>query len=103
MFKAKFFPLCSVFDCEASNKGLFAWKSIFQAKHVLDLGSVWRIGNSNSVQIWGDRWLPQVSAPKIVSPVSALSPGSKVCDLIDQEEHQWKAKLIVQEFLAHEA
>lgn len=87
MFKAKFFPNCSVYDCEASTKGSYTWKSIIQAKHVMDLGSVWRIGNGQSVKIRGDRWLPQISASKIVFRVSVLPPGSMVCDLIDQEEH----------------
>ena len=84
-------------------KGSFPWKSIIQAKHVMELGPVWRIGNGQSVKIRGDRWLPQTTAPKIVSPASVLPPGSKVCDLIDQEEHQWKAELIAQEFLPLEA
>ena len=55
------------------------------------------------MKIRGDRWLPQITASKIVSPISVLPAGSKVCDLIDQEEHQWKANLIEQEFLPHEA
>ena len=69
----------------------------------MDLGSVWRIGNGQSVKIRGDRWLPQNSASKIVSLASILPPQSKVCDLINHEEHQWKSKLITQEFLPHEA
>ena len=76
VFKPKFFPNCSVYDCEASTKGSYTWKSIIQAKHVMDLGSVWRIGNGQSVKIRGDRWLPQNSAFKIVSPASVLPPGS---------------------------
>ncbi|KAK7837690.1 hypothetical protein CFP56_020890 [Quercus suber] len=103
VFKAKFFPNCSVYDCEVSTKGSYAWKSIIQAKHVMELGSVWRIGDGKSVKIRGDRWLPLNSASKIVSPVVALPPGAMVCDIIDQNEHQWKSELIAQEFLPHEA
>ena len=40
VFKAKFFPDCSILDCEAYNKGLYAWKSLLQAKHVVKLGVV---------------------------------------------------------------
>ena len=40
VFKAKFFPNSSVMDCDYSNKGSYAWESIIQAKHVIDLGSV---------------------------------------------------------------
>ncbi|XP_030929772.1 uncharacterized protein LOC115955672 [Quercus lobata] len=103
VFKAKFFPNGSVFDCEVSTKGSYASKSIVQARHVMDLGSVWRIGDGKSVKIRGDRWLPQNTAPKIVSPISVLPPGSMVCDLINQDEHQWKSDLIAREFLPHEA
>ncbi|XP_023892636.1 uncharacterized protein LOC112004627 [Quercus suber] len=103
VFKAKFFPNCSVYDCEVSTKGSYAWKSIIQAKHVMELGSVWRIGDGKSVKIRGDRWLPQNSALKIVSPVAVLPPGAMVCDIIDQKEHQWISKLIAQEFLPYEA
>ena len=77
MFKAKFFPNCSVYDCEASTKGSYTWKSIIQAKHVMDLGSVWRIGNGQSVKIRGDRWLPQISASKIVSQPRSCHPDQR--------------------------
>ena len=45
VFKAKFFLDCSILDCEAYNKGSYAWKSLLQAKHVVKLGAVWRVGN----------------------------------------------------------
>lgn len=38
VFKAKFFPNGSVMNYDYSNKGSYAWKSIIQAKHVINLG-----------------------------------------------------------------
>lgn len=101
--KAKFFPHSSVLDCEALNKDLYAWKSIIQAKNVIDLGSIWRIRNGQSMKVRVDKWLQQFLASKIISPVSGLPHESRVCDLIDQEEHEWKVDYIEQEFLPHEA
>lgn len=51
VFKAKFFPTYSIMECESSNKGSYARKSIIQGKHVIDLGRIWRVGNGESIQI----------------------------------------------------
>jgi len=40
VFNAKFFPNCSIMECETLNKGSFAWRSIIKAKHVIDLRRV---------------------------------------------------------------
>ena len=63
-------------------KGSFAWKSIIQAKHVMELGPVWRIGNGQSVKIRGDRWLPQTTAPKIVSQPRSCHLGQRFVTLL---------------------
>lgn len=90
-------------DCESSNKGSYAWKSIIQAKHVIEVGRVWRVGNGQSIQVRNDRWLPQVSGSKVISPLSGLGNVSKVCDLINHDKHGWKVKLINNNFMPHEA
>ena len=87
-------------ECDNPNKGSFAWKSLLQARHVLDLGTIWRVGNGESIVIRGDKWLPKISASKVISPAYALQLESRVCDLIDHEKHTWKKELISQEFLS---
>ena len=103
VFKAKFFPDCSIMDCDNSNKGSYAWKSLCQARHVIELGSVWRVGDDQSIQIRRDRWLPKTSCSRIVSPLSVLPPEARVCDLINAETHTWKVDLVKQNFIPQEA
>ena len=103
VFKAIFFPNCSIMECETLNKGSYAWRSIIKAKHVIDLGRVWRVGNGESIQIRGDRWLPQVSSARVLSPVTGLALDARVCDIIDQDSHTLRVGLIDQIFLPHEA
>ena len=90
-------------ECVSSNKGSFAWKSLLQARQVIDLGSGWRIGDGQSVRIQDDRWLPKIPAARLVSPSATLPPDAKVSELINEDTHAWRAALIGSEFLPHEA
>ena len=49
VFKAKFFPSCSVMEANSSSKGSFAWKSIIQASRIVEMGSVWQVGDGKSI------------------------------------------------------
>ena len=55
VFKARFFPDCSILDAKESTTGSFAWKSILNARDVIQKGMVWRIGNGQNVRIKEDR------------------------------------------------
>ena len=65
-------------------------KEYYSGKHVIEMGSVWRVGNGQSIKIREDKWLPHVSGSKVASPPLVLPFNSKFCDLIDQESHAWK-------------
>ena len=103
VFKAKFFPNCSIREYASFNKGSYAWKSILQSRHVIDVGMVWRIGDGCSVQIREDKWIPSLLATKIISPLAILPLTSTVSSLIDIDTHLWKVDLIRHDFLPYEA
>ena len=46
----------------------FSWKSILQARDVINKVAVWRVGNGESIKIWEHQWLQERSNSKIVSP-----------------------------------
>ena len=87
VFKAKFYLNCSLFDVPSSTKGSYAWKSIFQARNVVELGIAWRVGDGKSIRIRGDKWLPSNPSKKIISPPASLLLDARVSDLIDEELH----------------
>nr|POE46541.1 putative ribonuclease h protein [Quercus suber] len=84
-------------------EGSYAWKSILQSHHVIDVGAVWRIGDGCSVQIREDNWIPSLPAAKIISPPVILPLVLIVSSLIDYDSHSWKVDLIRHDFLPYEA
>ena len=61
------------------------------------------MGNGETINIWKDKWIANPSTYCIVLPQRILPLEVKVCVLIDTENGQWKADLIQEVFLEHEA
>lgn len=77
--KAKFFPNGLTLEAKENTHGSYAWKCIVKARKVIELGKVWRIGDGRTAKIEGDKWLPDPYCRQVLSPVSELSLGAKVC------------------------
>jgi hypothetical protein len=95
VLKAKYFPTCSFMEADM--------RSIAKARHIIRLGTRWRIGSGTQVNIWDDNWANAASPYKITSPRQILSSHAKVCDLIDTSTMQRKSSLIDSIFLPLEA
>ena len=103
VFKARFFPNCSILDAKESNSGFYASKSILGARDVIKKGMVWHIGNGQIVWIKEDKWLPVKPSRVILSPLPSVMAETKVSSLINQELRVWKSEEVNRAFLPHEA
>ena len=65
VFKSKFFPDCTIMDAKEGQSGLYAWRSIMKGREVIWRGAKWRVGNGESIKLWGDSWLPSLTSPRI--------------------------------------
>ena len=94
VFKAKFFPDCSIMEAKESTTGSYAWKSILSARDVIQKGMVWRIGNGSSVRIKEDKWLLVKTHRCVVSLMPTIEPGARVNTLIKAETGEWNVSEI---------
>uniref|UniRef100_A0A2N9HTW8 RNase H type-1 domain-containing protein n=1 Tax=Fagus sylvatica TaxID=28930 RepID=A0A2N9HTW8_FAGSY len=90
-------------EAQIPSHASYSWRSLAQARHVIRLGTRWRIGTGTNVNIWHDNWINANSPGKIVSPQQLLPEFAKVRDLIDPKTHNWKEQLIDSIFLPEEA
>ena len=94
VFKARFFPNCSILETKDSSIGSYSWKSILSARDVIRKGMVWRIGNGSMARIKEDNWLPAKSNRSVTSPLTSLQPETKVSALINQNLGTWKTEMV---------
>lgn len=84
-------------------KPSYMWTSIMEANETIEVGSRWIVRNGRKVNIWHDRWLPSPDSFKVINPQRQNLNLEKVAQLIDSESGLWKAELIKEIFIPHEA
>lgn len=92
VFKARFFPNCSILEALDSTKGWYAWRSILHGRDVLKKRARWRVGNGEG--IWGDAWLPSLDSPRLVNPMGVSFPKIRVSSLIKPPTRSWNVELL---------
>jgi ribonuclease HI len=93
----KYYPGVDFMESNLRKKPSFAWRSIWQAKSLLQEGLMWRVGNGSRIKLWDDKWIP-ATPHKVLDPVRILSRDARVADIINQEANWWDIPLIEQIF-----
>jgi hypothetical protein len=94
LMRAKYYPDGSILEAQVGTRPSFAWRSISSSCEVLNEGLIWRIGNGATVQIWKDKWIPNPSTFRIVTPPNILSPNATVKELFELDLKGWNIPIL---------
>lgn len=103
VLRAKYFPTGDVLNAKLGNSPSYSWRSIYNSLKALKEGTLWRLGNGKRIHIWDDRWMPNPSTYKAISPLNSNPEFPIVSSLIDLIIKWWKADLVRVTFLPFEA
>ena len=65
-------------------------------------GLRWRVGDSESINVWRDLWLPSVFLPFVSSQAAAGHENLRVRELIKPGTNEWNSLLLQQLFCARD-
>ena len=73
------------------------------AKKIVTQGMRWLVRNGSNILVWEDKWVPNSSTYKVVSPRINAFSNLRVSELIDTTNICWNSELLDQVFLPFEA
>jgi hypothetical protein len=94
VMREKYFSDSNFLKANLGKRPSFAWRSIWQAKSLLEEGIIWRVGNGSKIKIWEDKWIPSTFSHRIQDPVRVLNREAKVADIINLDTNGWNIPLI---------
>ncbi|XVF37306.1 hypothetical protein REPUB_Repub19eG0134800 [Reevesia pubescens] len=90
----KYFPHSSFMDAKVGNNHSLSWRSLCEAREVLNLGLRWRVGIGDKVRVLEDPWNPR---PWKFKPILLLNPipdNATVNGLICPIKRTWDDHLL---------
>lgn len=96
VFREKYYPGGLCMESNLGRRPSYAWRSIWNAKQLLQKGLIWKVGNGAQIRIWGDKWInsTHTHTHMIQAPIQILDREAQVNEIINQEANWWNVPLI---------
>jgi hypothetical protein len=102
IMKGKYYPEGSILTASIGTNPSFAWRSIHGSCGLLNEGLIWWVRNGKKIRILQEKWLPNASTYKVISPPTMVTPLATVNELINAETRWWDIDLLNRIFTREE-
>lgn len=93
VMKAKYYPNNDFLNASLGSHPSYAWRSIWNARGLLEAGMGWWVGNDKSTNIWNEAWLLRPSQG-IITGQNINVNFTTVANLINFEQTTWSLKAL---------
>lgn len=100
--QGKVLPMTEFIQASLGANPSYGWRSNMAGQSVVRRGVRWQVGNGGIIRIWTDKWIPNPSTFKVISPPFILPMDARVSELIEPNSGTWRTDLIRRIFLPHE-
>lgn len=97
VFKARYFPKCSLLDAGLGGNPSYIWRSIWATQDLIKSGTRWRIGSGRNTRVLEDAWLQDEAYPFVTSRHPALL-GQVVNSLMKTGIKEWDTEVVTDLF-----
>nr|KYP58280.1 hypothetical protein KK1_004579 [Cajanus cajan] len=95
IYQAKYYPESSFLNTSLGHNPSYTWKSLWSTQHLLKNGIRWRLGNGNTIPVWGEPWVKYNDNYHCIHPHDpSNSQAFKVSDLMSNDKNGWNDVLI---------
>ncbi|CAN0897822.1 Putative ribonuclease H protein At1g65750 [Linum grandiflorum] len=102
IYKAKYFPATELINANLGHRPSFIWRSLCEARKVIQAGYRWKQGNGQLVNVWSEAWLKDEVNRHIETPVNEAHADLCVSDLINPYTREWRIYILNHLFLARD-
>ncbi|KAG2712919.1 hypothetical protein I3760_04G148100 [Carya illinoinensis] len=95
IFKARYFPKCSLFDSKIGFNSSYVWRGIYSALTLLRSRCLWRVGNGDQIKVFQDSWIPGIQKEDFQGVNQIPSHQNlRVKDLLDLDTGWWNVEIL---------
>lgn len=99
LLKARYFPTTGILDASIGRYASYTWRSLWEARWIVEKGSRWIVGDGYSLNIWESKWLPRLCSFRVITPFNPQTALIRVGDLIDRDLGEWRVDMVDSIFL----